>query len=80
MEEIMETVGTAVEEVAETVVEKGGISFGKATGVVAGIAVVATGVYLAVKYVKNKKAKKAEAASKVVTEEDFEETAETAEN
>lgn len=79
-EEILETVGTAVEEVTETVVEKGGLGLGaKIVGGTLVGAAVAGVVYLGYKFIKNKKAKKNEVIdSNVVKEEDFVET-ETAE-
>ncbi len=79
-EEILETVGTAVEEVTEAVVEKGGLSLGaKVVGGVGIGAVVVGAIYLGYKFIKNKKAKKNDVIdSNVVAEEDFVET-ETAE-
>lgn len=74
-EEIMETAGTVVEEAAEAVAKKGGLTFGKGCAVVGGVVLVATGIYYGFKKLKNKKAKKEEAEVVVdtVQESDFEE-------
>ena len=75
MEELRteEIMGTVVEEAAEAVVEKGGLTLGKAATGVGVVALLATGGYFVWKKIKNKKAKKeAEAALDTVKEADFE--------
>lgn len=57
-EEIMETVNEAADDVMDNIVENGGLGFGKAAGLLGCAVLLGTGIYMAVKHYKKKKAEK----------------------
>ncbi len=75
-EEMMETVGTVAEELAESVIEKAGLTLGQKVMVGTGVTVVVIGLGYGIYRLvtKGKKAKENEVSEATVEESNFEET------